>query len=313
MHYIKMYPLNPQTLIRGHPFTKLKNSLFNIVMKRTILNLFKNKINNVRSVGITSYDYPTSRIINNCNIDFIIVGDTVGSTVHGIKNLNEVSMDMMLTHCRAVKKGSQNQFLVGDMPYMSYQPSNELAIENAGKFIQAGMDAIKLEGYFPDRIKSIVDSGTIVMSHLGLTPQTQAKLGGYRIQAKTEEEVEKLVTQARDIESNGASLLLLEAVPKEVSKIVGNELKIPVYGIGAGSCVDGQLVIVHDILGLFWDFKPKFIKQYINGEQMFHNAINEYANEVHLKKFPDDEHSYKMKEEELEKLLGMSGSSWKYD
>jgi len=282
-------------------------------MKRTILNLFKNKVNKVQSVGITSYDYPTSRIINNCNVDFIIVGDTAGSTVHGIKNLNEVTMSMMLTHCEAVKKGSQNQFLVGDMPYMSYQPSNEVAISNAGEFVKVGMDAVKVEGYFPDRIKSIVDSGTIVMAHLGLTPQTQAKLGGYRIQAKTHDEVDKLVSQAKDIEKNGASLVLLEAVPKEVSKIVRDELKIPVYGIGAGPYVDGQLVISHDILGLFWDFKPKFIKQYINGEQMFHNAINEYANEVHTSKFPDDQHSYKMKEQELEKLLRMSGSSWKYD
>lgn len=282
-------------------------------MKRTILNLFKNKLNNVRSIGVTSYDYPTSRIINNCNVDFIIVGDTAGSTVHGIKNLNEVSMDMMITHCKAVKQGSQNQFLIGDMPFMSYQSSNETAILNAGKFVKVGMDAVKVEGYFPDRIKSIVDSGTIVMSHLGLTPQTQARFGGYRIQAKTHDEVDKLVTQARSVEDNGASLLLLEAVPKEVSKIVRKELKIPVYGIGAGSCVDGQLVIIHDILGLFWDFKPKFIKQFINGEQMFHNAINEYANEVHSGKFPTDEHSYNMKKEELEKLLGMSGSSWKYD
>jgi 3-methyl-2-oxobutanoate hydroxymethyltransferase len=282
-------------------------------MKRTILNLFKNKLNNVRSIGVTSYDYPTSRIINNCNVDFIIVGDTAGSTVHGIKNLNEVSMDMMITHCKAVKRGSQNQFLIGDMPFMSYQSSNETAILNAGKFVKVGMDAVKVEGYFPDRIKSIVDSGTIVMSHLGLTPQTQARFGGYRIQAKTHDEVDKLVTQAKSVEDNGASLLLLEAVPKEVSKIVRKELKIPVYGIGAGSCVDGQLVIIHDILGLFWDFKPKFIKQFINGEQMFHNAINEYANEVHSGKFPTDEHSYNMKKEELEKLLGMSGSSWKYD
>lgn len=282
-------------------------------MKRTILNLFKNKANKVKSIGITSYDYPTSRIINNCNVDFIVVGDTAGSTVHGIKNLNEVSMSMMLTHCEAVKRGSQKQFLIGDMPFMSYQPSNRVAIENAGKFVQVGMDAVKVEGYFPERIKSITDSGTIVMGHLGLTPQTQARLGGYRIQAKTRDEVDKLVSQAKDVENSGASLLLLEAVPKEVSKIVRDELKIPVYGIGAGPCVDGQLVIAHDILGLFWDFKPKFIKQYINGEQMFHNAINEYANEVHGDNFPTDQHSYKMKEDELEKLLGMSGSSWKYD
>lgn len=282
-------------------------------MKRTILNLFKNKLNNVRSVGITSYDYPTSRIINNCNVDFIIVGDTAGSTVHGIKNLNEVSMDMMITHCRSVKRGSQNQFLIGDMPYMSYQSSDKVAIENAGEFIKVGMDAVKVEGYFPNRIKSIVDSGTMVMSHLGLTPQTQARLGGYRIQAKTKDEVDKLVTQAKNVEENGASLLLLEAVPKEVSKVVRDELKIPVYGIGGGPYLDGQLVIAHDILGLFWDFKPKFIKQYINGEQIFHNAINEYSRDVQDGTFPGDKHSYEMKKDELEKLLGMSGSSWKYD
>jgi len=282
-------------------------------MKRTILNLFKNKLNKVPSIGITSYDYPTSRIINNCNVDFIVVGDTAGSTVHGIQNLNAVTMDMMLMHCESVKRGSQNQFLIGDMPHMSYQPSNEVAIKNAGDFVKIGMDAVKVEGNFPDRIKSIADSGTVVMGHLGLTPQTRSRLGGYRIQAKTRDEVDRLVSQAKGVEGSGASLLLLEAVPKEVSKIVRDELKIPVYGIGAGPDVDGQLVISHDILGLFWDFKPKFIKQYINGEQMFHNAINEYANEVHTEKFPDDQHSYKMKGEELEKLLGMTGSSWKYD
>jgi 3-methyl-2-oxobutanoate hydroxymethyltransferase len=226
-------------------------------MKRTILNLFRNKLNKTRSIGITSYDYPTSRIINNCNVDFIVVGDTAGSTVHGIKNLNEVPMSMMLTHCQAVKRGSQNQFLIGDMPYMSYQPSDKVAIENAGEFVKVGMDAVKVEGYFPDRIKSIVDSGTVVMGHLGLTPQTQARLGGYRIQAKTHDEVEKLVGQAKDVEESGASLLLLEAVPKEVSKIVRDELKIPVYGIGAGPCVDGQLVISHDIFGAILGFQTK--------------------------------------------------------
>lgn len=281
-------------------------------MKRTILKLFSNKVNNIRSVGITSYDYPTSRIINNCNVDFIVVGDTAGSTIHGIQNINEVSVDMMLTHCRAVKRGSMKQFLIGDMPYMSYQPSNESAIENAGKFIQAGMDAVKIEGYFPERIKSVVDSGTLVMGHLGLTPQTRARFGGYRVQATTSDEVDKLMVQAKDIQDKGVSLLLLEAVPKEVSKIVRKELKVPVYGIGAGPHVDGQLVISHDILGLFWDFKPKFIKQYINGEDLFQGAINEYANDVHEKNFPTDDHSYTMKDEELEKTLA-AGSSWKYN
>ena len=282
-------------------------------MKRTILNLFKNKLNNVRSVGITSYDYPTSKIINNTGVDFIIVGDTVGSTVHGMKCLNDVTMDMMLMHCKAVKRGSENQFLIGDMPFMSYQPSNEIAIKNAGEFIKIGMDAVKVEGYVPKRIDAIANSGIAVMGHLGLTPQTRAKLGGYRVQAKTGDEAEKLLKQAKTIENSGASLLLIEAVPEEVSEIVAKELKIPVYGIGSGPRVDGQLVISHDIFGLFWDFKPKFIKQYVNGERLFLNAINSYEKEVHNGQFPSDEHSYKMKDNELNKLLGMPGSSWKYN
>ena len=282
-------------------------------MKRTILNLFKNKLNNVRSVGITSYDYPTSKIINNTGVDFIVVGDTVGSTVHGMKCLNDVTMDMMLMHCKAVKRGSENQFLIGDMPFMSYQPSNETAIKNAGEFIKIGMDAVKVEGYVPKRIDAIANSGIAVMGHLGLTPQTRAKLGGYRVQAKTGDEAEKLLKQAKTIENSGASLLLIEAVPEEVSEIVAKELKIPVYGIGAGPRVDGQLVISHDIFGLFWDFKPKFIKQYVNGERLFLNALNLYEKEVHNGQFPSDEHSYKMKDNELNKLLGMPGSSWKYN
>ena len=282
-------------------------------MKRTILNLFKNKLNNVRSVGITSYDYPTSKIINNTGVDFIVVGDTVGSTVHGMKCLNDVTMDMMLMHCKAVKRGSENQFLIGDMPFMSYQPSNETAIKNAGEFIKIGMDAVKVEGYVPKRIDAIANSGIAVMGHLGLTPQTRAKLGGYRVQAKTGDEAEKLLKQAKTIENSGASLLLIEAVPEEVSEIVAKELKIPVYGIGAGPRVDGQLVISHDIFGLFWDFKPKFIKQYVNGERLFLSALNSYEKEVHNGQFPSDEHSYKMKDNELNKLLGMPGSSWKYN
>lgn len=219
---------------------------------------------------------------------------------------------MMLTHCLAVKRGSQKQFLIGDMPYMSYHPSNETAIKNAGKFIQAGMDAVKIEGYFPERIQSVVDSGTLVMGHLGLTPQTRARFGGYRVQATSGDEVDKLIAQAKDIQDKGISLLLLEAVPKEVSKIVRKEMKVPVYGIGAGPHVDGQLVISHDILGLFWDFKPKFIKQYINGERMVQGAIDAYVKDVHDKNFPTDAHSYTMKGEELEKILG-AGSTWKYN
>ena len=220
---------------------------------------------------------------------------------------------MMLAHCKAVKRGNTAQFLVGDMPYMSYHLSNEDAIRNAGSFVQAGMDAVKLEGFFPERIKAIADSGTLLMAHLGLTPQTQAKMGGFKVQAKTGEEIDKLLYQANTVQEKGASLLLLEAVPAEVAAKVREELRIPVFGIGAGPKVDGQLAILHDLLGLFWEFKPKFVKQHVNGELIFLNAINSYAEEVAGAQFPGEEHSYHLDSETLNELLSKTGSSWKYD
>ena len=281
-------------------------------MKRTILNLCKNKALGVKSVGITSYDYPFSKIINSCEkIDFVIVGDTVGSTVYGENDLNKVTMNTMLAHCAAVVKGAPRPFIIGDMPFMSYQPSIKTAIENAGRFIQTGVDAVKLEGYYPDTIKAINDSGIIAMAHLGLTPQTRAKLGGYKIQAKTDEEIEKLVDQSVGVQKAGAALLLLEAVPDDVGAIVSNELKIPVFGIGAGNKVDGQVVILHDMLGMFWDFKPKFIKKYLHGDQIISSALDQYAHEVLSKEFPTEQFFYNLDNSELEKYLVKK--NWKYE
>jgi 3-methyl-2-oxobutanoate hydroxymethyltransferase len=281
-------------------------------MKRTIINLCKNKTLGVKSVGVTSYDYPFSRIINSCDkIDFIVVGDTVGSTVYGEPDLNKVTMDTMINHCQTVAKGAPRPFLIGDMPFMSYQSCQKTAIENAGKFIRAGMDAVKLEGYYPNRIKAINDAGIITMAHLGLTPQTRAKFGGYKIQAKTSEEIDNLVKQSQGIQDAGAALLLLEAVPDDVGAIVSNELKIPVFGIGAGNKVDGQVVIIHDMLGMFWDFKPKFIKKYMDGDHLISDALNRYADEVLSKDFPSEQFFYNLKHHELEKYL--SKKNWKYE
>jgi 3-methyl-2-oxobutanoate hydroxymethyltransferase len=279
--------------------------------KRTILSLCKNKLQGIKSVGVTAYDYPFARIVDTCkNIDFVIVGDTVGSTVHGIHDLNKVTMDTMVTHCEAVARGAQRPFLIGDMPFMSYQSSTQRAIENAGRLVAAGMDAVKLEGFYPDHINSINGAGMIAMAHLGLTPQTRAKLGGYRIQAKTSHEIDKLVRQSIDIQKAGASLLLLEAVPNDVGAIVTKELDIPVYGIGAGNKVDGQVVIIHDLLGMFWDFTPRFIKRYANCENVISKALTEYASDVRNVKFPSEEYFYNLNSEELEKYLEMK--SWKY-
>ncbi len=280
--------------------------------KRTILNLFKNKINDIKSVGITSYDYPTSKIISKSDIDFVVVGDTLGSTVYGYDNINKVSTETMLRHCASVYKGCPNKFLIGDMPFMSYQSCEKEAIENAGKFNLSGMDAVKLEGFYPNRVKSISDSGLIVMSHLGLTPQTKAKMSGYRIQSKTSEDSKKLLEQSKRMRDAGASLFLLEAVPKEVGELITKELDVPVYGIGAGPEVDGQLVIFHDLVGLFWDFKPRFVKQYVNTEEIISNVLKHYSSDVSKKLFPSVEHCYDMNSEELEKMLKMKSSSWKY-
>jgi 3-methyl-2-oxobutanoate hydroxymethyltransferase len=282
-------------------------------MKRTILSLCKNKVNKIKSVGVTSYDYPFSKIINSCeNIDFIIVGDTVGSTVHGVQDLNKVTMDTMVTHCESVARGANRPFLIGDMPFMSYQSCTKKAVENAGRLVASGMDAIKIEGYYPDKIKAINESGMLAMGHLGLTPQARAKFGGYKIQAKTSHEIDKLVNQSINLEKSGAALILLEAVPNDVGGIVSRELKIPVFGIGAGNEVDGQVVIIHDMLGMFWDFKPKFIKRYANIETVITDALGSYAKEVKNCTFPSPEFFYNLDHRELEKYLS-ENKTWKYD
>ena len=194
---------------------------------------------------------------------------------------------------------------------MSYQVSNESAIENAGRFIKAGMDMVKVEGCMVERIKSICDSGIMVMSHLGLTPHTRAKLGGYRVQGKTAEQTEKILKQALKLQEVGCSALLLEAMPKESAKIIADKLDIPVFGIGAGDDVDGQLVIMHDLIGLFWDFKSKFVKRYCEAGLLIQNALKDYASEVRKKEFPSSKNFYEIKEDELEKLLG--DTQWKYE
>jgi 3-methyl-2-oxobutanoate hydroxymethyltransferase len=200
---------------------------------------------------------------------------------------------------------------VGDMPYMSYQISNEEAVRNAGDFIKAGMDAVKVEGCMVERIKAICDSGIMVMSHLGLTPHTRAKLGGYRVQGKTADQAQAILDQALSLQEAGCSFLLLEAMPREAAALIADTLDIPVYGIGAGDKVNGQLVIMHDLVGLFWEFKSKFVKRYCEAGQLIQSALTDYVNEVRDLQFPAPENFYEIKDDELEKLLG--DSKWKYE
>ena len=197
------------------------------------------------------------------------------------------------------------------MPFMSYQESSKLAIRNAGRFLkEGGCDAVKIEGAMIDRVKAIVDSGIIVMSHLGLTPQSRAALGGYRVQGKSMDATEKILNDALKLQDAGCSFLLLEAMPKESAAIIANELSIPVYGVGAGDQVDGQLVILHDLIGMFFDFKSKFVKRYCDAGEMILEALKDYAYEVRTGKFPTKENFYEMNEDELEVML--QDPKWKY-
>ena len=279
--------------------------------KVTVLKLRRQKREGIPTVITTAYDYPQARISDGAGVDCILVGDSLGMTTLGYKTTIPVTMDDMIRHSEAVSKGAKNAFLIGDMPYMSYQISNEEAVRNAGRFVIAGMDCVKVEGAMIERIKAIADSGIMVMSHLGLTPHTRAKLGGYRVQGKTAKQTEIILQQALDLQEAGCSFLLLEGMPRESAEIIAKELKIPVYGIGAGDKVDGQLVIFHDLMGLFWEFKSKFVKRYCEAGQIMQNALKEYAAEVRSGNFPAEENFYAIKEEELERLLG--GGNWKHE
>ena len=229
--------------------------------KTTILKLRRHKRTKEKTCMVTAYDYPQALIADKAGVDVVLVGDSCGMTTHGYKTTIPVTMDEMVNHCEAVSRGAKDAFLVGDMPYMSYQPSDQIAVENAGRFIKAGMDCAKVEGAMINRVKAIVESGIMVMSHLGLTPHTRAKLGGYRVQGKTAKSAEIVLDQAQRLQDAGCSFLLLEAMPTEPAGMIAEKLDIPVYGIGAGNRVDGQLVILHDLVGLFWEFKSKFVKR----------------------------------------------------
>ena len=279
--------------------------------KVTILKLQKQKKNSVKTVGVTAYDYPQALMADNAGVDWVLVGDSLGMTTLGYKTTIPVTMDDMLRSARAVSRGVKRAFTVGDMPYMSYQISNEEAVRNAGDFIKAGMDAVKVEGCMVERIKAICDSGIMVMSHLGLTPHTRAKLGGYRVQGKTADQAQAILDQALSLQEAGCSFLLLEAMPREAAALIADTLDIPVYGIGAGDKVNGQLVIMHDLIGLFWEFKSKFVKRYCEAGQLIQSALTDYVNEVRDLQFPAPENFYEIKDDELEKLLG--DSKWKYE
>lgn len=250
---------------------------------------------------LTAYDYPTSMAIDKAGIDSILVGDSLAMVVLGYENTLPVTMDEMLHHARAVARGAKAPLLVGDMPFMSYQVSVEDAVRNAGRFLQqGGMDAVKLEGgrERADVVRAITGAGMPVMGHLGLTPQSVHQLGGFRAQGKTSSAAKRLLEDAQILEEAGAFSLVLEAVPARLAEYISKHISIPTIGIGAGAGCDGQVLVTHDLLGLFERFTPKFVKQYANLHETMKAAFTEYIDDVESKRFPATEHSIEMSDEE---------------
>ena len=254
---------------------------------------------------LTAYDYPLASLIDRCGIDMILVGDSVANVVLGLDSTTKVGMTEMIHHAKAVTRAVKHALVIGDMPYESYQVNPEESVKNATRFInEAKCDAVKLEWF--DRClevtEQIINAKIPVMGHIGLTPQTADKIGGFKVQGKDAEAAKRLIEQALALEKLGCFSIVLECVPDKIAEMITKKLKIPSIGIGAGVNCDGQVLVTHDLLGLFERFTPKFVKKYINLSPLITQAIERYKLEVIQGKFPAQEHSFTIKEEELEKL-----------
>jgi len=259
-----------------------------------------------RITMLTAYDYPTALALDSAGIDAILVGDSLGMVVLGYQNTLPVTMEDMLHHCKAVARGAQTALLIGDMPFMSYQVSVAEAVRNAGRFLQeAGMDAVKLEGGRErlEAVRAIVSAGIPVMGHLGLTPQSVHQLGGFRPQGRTAAAARRLLEDARLLEEAGCFSLVLESLPARLAAYISRQLAIPTIGIGAGAGCDGQVLVTHDLLGLFQRFTPGFVKQYANLYPAMQEAFTSYIEEVKEGVFPATEHTTEMSDDEWEAFL----------
>ena len=258
-----------------------------------------------RIAMLTAYDYPTALLEDRAGIEIILVGDSLGMTVLGYENTVPVTMEEMIHHTKAVSRGAKVALIIGDMPFMSFNASEREAILNAGRFMkEGGADAVKLEGgaSVKETVRAIVKAGIPVMGHIGLTPQTISMLGGFKVQGKDARAAQKIIDDALSLEDAGAFSVLLEAVPAPIAKRVTERLNVPTIGIGAGVHCDGQVLVVHDMLGLFDRFTPKFAKRYVNLSELMLKAFDSYREEVLKGSFPTDQHSFHMDEKELSKV-----------
>jgi 3-methyl-2-oxobutanoate hydroxymethyltransferase len=255
---------------------------------------------------LTAYDYPTAMMVDESGVDVILVGDSVAMVVMGHETTVSITMDEMLHHCRAAARGARRALIVGDMPFMSYQVSSEEAVRNAGRFLkEAGMEAVKIEGgkHYAKTIASMTNAGIAVMGHIGLTPQSAVKLGGYRIQGKTVGRAKELLEDALAIQEAGCFAIVLEAIPASVAELITGKLSIPTIGIGSGRGCSGQVLVFHDLLGLFDKFSPKFVRQYANLRVPIVDALKAYCRDVESGDFPGDEHSFNKDSEELKHFV----------
>jgi len=265
--------------------------------KLTIQDIITMKKNGENVSMLTAYDASFAGLIDAAGIDMVLVGDSLGMVLLGYNSTIPVTMEEMLHHCRAAGKGVKRAVLVGDMPFMSYQVSESEAISNAGRFLkEAGCDAVKLEGgtEMCATVEAIVKAGIPVMGHIGLTPQTASQLGGFKVQGKDADSSRRLLQSARDLETAGAFSIVLECIPAQLSEAITRAVSIPTIGIGAGKHCDGQVLVTHDMVGMFEKFRPSFVKQYINLAPQIMEAVATYHEEVKSGSFPDDEHSFNM-------------------
>ena len=275
-------------------------------MKKTIPDFEKMKQAGEKISMLTAYDYPSAKLVEDAGVDTILVGDSLGMVVLGYDSTVPVTMEDMLHHTKAVRRGAAKTFVIADMPFMSYA-TLDLAIINAGRLIkEGGADAIKLEGGFNlvPIVESLTRAGIPVVGHIGLTPQTANQLGGFKVQGRDLESAVRLVKDSQALEQAGVFLLVLEAMPRQVAAQISTGLKIPTIGIGAGLDCDGQVLVFHDLLGLFERFKPKFVKQFAQLGQEAVQSIHKYHEEVKLSLFPADEHTFGLSDEVIQKLYG---------
>lgn len=273
--------------------------------KMTLAELQRKKEQGEKITMLTAYDYPSARLVDEAGIDTLLVGDSLGMVVLGYDSTVPVTMDEMIHHCKAVRRAVKSSFIIGDMPFMSYQASVIQAVENAGRFIkEAGCDAVKLEGGsdMAPVVKAIVKAGIPVCAHIGLTPQTATMLSGFKVQGKDAESARAQVKSAKDLEEAGAFMIVLECVPDLVAARITQELRIPTIGIGAGKECDGQVLVYHDFVGLFERFTPKFVKRYINLSPLIKEALLQYKSDVEKGVFPAPEHTFSMKPEEAARI-----------